>query len=160
MPETIYMASIKITLDKFYVIGIAVETTNQNAKSQQDIGKLWERFFSENIISRIPGKISDDIYCIYTDYVNKAEGNYTTILGCKVSVLNNIPEGLTGKTIPASTYLLYKSVGKLPDCVITTWKTLWQSPIERSYLSDFDVYGQKSQEANNAEVETYVSILS
>ncbi|HJP64383.1 MAG TPA: effector binding domain-containing protein, partial [Mucilaginibacter sp.] len=54
--------------EKFYIAGIAVKTINKNDRSSQDIGSLWERFMSENIMEKIPGKLSDDIYCVYTDY--------------------------------------------------------------------------------------------
>lgn len=145
-------------LEQFSVIGIAVRTTNHNGQAQKDIGELWQKFFSDNIINRIIGKISDDIYCIYTDYESDANGAYTTILGCRVAAVEVIPEGFVSKTIPKATFQLYKSTGKLPDSVLATWGHIWQTPIERRYLADFDVYGQKSQDPNNAEVETYLSV--
>jgi predicted transcriptional regulator YdeE len=148
-----------IFLEQFFVIGIAVRTTNQNGRSQKDIGELWQRFFQQNVPSQIPGKVNDNIYCIYTDYESDANGAYTTILGCKVKTLNNVPDGLVGKTIGPSTYRLYKSSGKLPDCVLATWGEIWQTSINRHYSSDFDVYGPNMQDPNNAGVETYLSVL-
>lgn len=147
-----------IDLEAFSVIGIAVRTTNQNGQSQKDIGELWQRFFAENIMSQIPDKIVDDIYCIYTDYETDANGDYTTILGCNVSTLENVPDGFVGNVIPRATYQLYQSTGKLPESVLTTWKHIWQTPIDRAYLADFDVYGQKTTDPDNTEVETYLSI--
>ncbi len=147
-----------ITLEEFHVIGIAVKTTNQNGQSQKDIGGLWENFFRDGIANKIPDKESNDIYCIYTDYESDFNGPYTTILGCKVSSLQNIPEGFAGKTIPKAKFQLYKSTGKLPETVMATWIHVWQSSIERSYIADFDVYSSKSKDPNNTDVETYVSI--
>lgn len=145
-------------LEQFFVVGIAVKTTNQNGQAQNDIGELWQRFFSANIINQIHNKVDEDLYCVYTDYESDASGAYTTILGCRVTTLENIPEGLVGKTIPKATFRLYTSKGKLPDSVLATWEYIWKAPIKRSYLADFDVYGQKSQDPNNAEVETYISV--
>lgn len=152
------MTYVTIDLEQFSVIGIAVKTTNQDGQAQNDIGGLWQRFFNDSISNQIPNKVSDDIYCIYTNYESDVNGAYTTILGCKVASLENIPEGFTGKTIPKATFQLYKSIGKLPDSVLATWGHIWQTPIERKYLADFDVYGPRSQDPNNAEVETYLSI--
>ena len=147
-----------ITLKQFFVIGISVRTTNQNGQSQKDIGELWQKFFQDNILDHIPNKVNSDIYCIYTDYESDANDPYTTILGCKVSSLENIPDGMIGKTIPETTYRLYKSLGKIPEAVLNTWFHIWQSPIERSYLADFDVYGPAPSDPNDAEVETYLSV--
>lgn len=144
--------------EQFPVIGIAVTTTNQNGQAQSDIGELWQRFFRNDIINQIPDKVNDDVYCIYTDYESDANGVYTTLLGCKVTSLENVPEGFVGKTIPKARFRLYKSTGKLPDCVLATWTYIWQTPVERRYLADFDVYGRKAQDPHNAEVKTYLSV--
>ena len=148
-----------VTLTEFDIIGIAVRTTNQNRQSQNDIGALWRKFMNENILERIPDKESANIYCIYTDYENDFNGGYTTILGCKVNVLANIPEGCIGRTIQAAAYHLYISKGKIPDCVVATWMHIWQSEIKRKWQADFDVYGPKSQDRENAEVTTYLSVV-
>ena len=146
------------TLDAFPVIGIAVRTTNENGQSQRDISLLWERFFKDNIMAQIPDKESNAIYCVYTDYESDANGAYTTLLGCKVTAIQTIPEGLAALTIPCTTYQVYKSVGKLPDSVLKTWMHIWQTPVNRSFLADFDVYGAKAQDPDHAEVETYLSV--
>ena len=153
------MIALTINLAPFSVIGIAVRTANQNGQSQSDIGELWQRFFNDHIRDRIPHKVSNDIYCIYTDYESDANGPYTVILGCKVSSLEVIPEGFVGKAIPETKFQLYRSTGKLPDSVLATWRYIWQAPIKRRYLADFDVYGEKSQDPHNTEVETYLSVL-
>jgi predicted transcriptional regulator YdeE len=147
-----------IEIEEFKVIGISVRTTNQNGQSQNDIGNLWDKFMRQNLIEQIPNKNSDEVYCIYTNYESDFNGPYTTILGCKVDSFDNIPDGLIGWTITKSNYQVYKSTGKLPDSVVKTWTNIWQSEISRKYAADFDVYGQDSQNPENAEVDTYVSI--
>jgi predicted transcriptional regulator YdeE len=146
------------TLAPFYLVGISVRTTNEGGQSGKHIGQLWEHFFKENIRAQIPDKIGNDIYCVYTDYERDASGPYTTLLGCAVSTQQTVPEGFTSKVIPGATYRVYTSAGKLPDSVLATWMHVWQTPIDRSYGADFDVYGITAQDPNNAEVKTYVSV--
>jgi predicted transcriptional regulator YdeE len=55
-------------LESFKVIGISVRTTNENRQATKDIPFLWKKFFEENISSKIPNKLSDDLYCVYTHY--------------------------------------------------------------------------------------------
>ena len=145
-------------LPSFFIIGLSVRTTNENNQAVQDIGQLWGKFLGEDVSAKIADRLSDDVYCIYTDYESDANGAYTTLLGHKVSSLDNIPEGLTGKEIPASNYHVFPSKGKLPDIVIQTWQNIWSSGIDRAYVADFERYKSDSAEPENAEVETYVSV--
>ena len=80
-----------------------------------------------------------------------------TRYGLNVTSLNEIPEGFIGKEIPETTYKHYKAVGVLPDCVGKVWGEIWQSGINRKYIADFDVYDEKAQNPQNAEVDVYVS---
>ncbi len=105
------------TLEEFQIIGIYVRTTNENEQSRKDIGELWQKFSGTNMVEQIPNKENNDIYCIYTDYESDFTGPYTTILGCKVTSIENVPEGLIGKTIPGGKFQHYTSAGKIPDCL-------------------------------------------
>lgn len=55
-------------LTDFPIIGISVRTTNENGQAIKDIGPLWERFLSENLIEKIPNKVDPTVYSVYTDY--------------------------------------------------------------------------------------------
>ncbi len=145
-------------LAKRYVVGIYVRTTNQNGQSQVDIGELWGKFYAQNLLTTIPNRVSDDVYCIYTDYESDQNAPYTSIIGYEVSTEEEIPSGMMLIEIPASKYRVYTAKGKLPDCVVGTWMHIWGSPIHRKYAADFDVYGVKSKDPLNAEVKTYLSV--
>jgi predicted transcriptional regulator YdeE len=95
---------------------------------------------------------------VYTDYESDFNGPYTTIIGCKVSSLKDIPNGLIGKTIPDSKYQVYKSTGKLSISLAKTWEEIWNSDIHRRYSADFDIYGEKARDFENAMVDTYVAV--
>lgn len=150
----------EVTLDAFTVVGISVRTTNQDHKSQGDIAKLWESFFLNGIVQTIPNKVSDDIYCIYTDYESDYTGEYTTLIGYKVSGLEGIPtnKNLIIKDFPACKYYKYISEGELPYAVGKTWAHIWQSDIDRAYVADFDIYGEEAKDPKNAKITTYLSI--
>jgi len=145
-------------METFKIIGIVVRTTNTNDQSKTDINALWNRWFTENIATRIPNTISDHLYNVYTDYESDEFGFYNTILGYKVSTLASVPKGLIGKQIPVTKYKKFVSEGKLPDCVVKTWETIWSLKFNRSYIADFDVYDPKTMNPENAIVKTYLSI--
>ncbi len=75
---------MQLELEDFEIVGIAVRTTNQNGQAEKDIGTLWENFYKDESIAKIEGKISEDLYCIYTEYEKDHLGAYTTILGYQI----------------------------------------------------------------------------
>lgn len=146
-------------IQEFYVIGISVRTSNENGQAAKDIPALWNTFFSEGILDQIPNKIDSNIYCIYTDYESDYTKPYTTILGCKVANLENIPTGMVGKIIAEATYKPFVAKGdKLDETVYKEWTKIWNSNLNRSYTSDFEVYGPKSQQPDNVEVDIYIAV--
>ena len=122
-----------------FVAGIAVRTTNQDSRSQTDIGNLWSKFMSENIAGQIAARLSDDIYCVYTDYENDHTGWYTTVLGCRIESPHD-SGGMFTALIPKGSYRLYKPEGEVPGCVINTWRQIWTDCRGRNYIADYDLY--------------------
>lgn len=147
-------------IEPFKIIGIAIETTNENRKAAQDLGKLWERFFSENIAGKIPNKISDEICSIYTDYESNYKGKYTCMIGLKVDSLTDIPKDLVGREFMGGKYHKFIAKGKMPKAVQDTWQEIWAKDeiLNRSYTADFEVYGEKSQLGENSEVEIFIAV--
>lgn len=149
----------QIKTDGFKLIGIKLphKTSNVDGKSQADCGNLWHRFNEETIKDKIPGKISDDIYAVYYGYDGDHTTQFSYFIGCRVKMDTRTPEGLDGVFIPAGKYQRIIARGPMPDCVINAWKKIWASKDSRGYQYDFEVYGEKSKDWKNAEVEIYVS---
>ena len=150
---------METTMKQFKIIGISIRTTNENNQAMNDIPALWNKFLSENLIKEIPNKLSPEIYCIYTEYEKDHTKPYTTILGCKVGNLNEIPEGMIGKEFAGGKYKKFIAKGDTTKgCVVQEWLKIWNSDLEREYTADFEVYGGNAQNPENAEVEIYVAI--
>ena len=144
----------------FKVIGISIRTTNANSQSQQDLGKLWGQFFAENIIAKIPNKISSHILCIYTDYESDYSGEYTTIIGVPVSILEEVPSGLIGREFEADNFRKFVAKGVMTSAVVNTWIDIWQrdKELNRKYSYDFEFYGESSNKGEQSEVEIFVAV--
>ena len=146
-----------VNLDKFYIAGISVRTNNLNSKSKEDISKLWDEWFADGISDLINNKLSNNIYCAYTEYESDFNGDYTVIIGCTVKDFDGLPSELIKLEINHISYRKYDSFGKIPDIVLNNWEKIWQSKdIIRAYKTDFDVYIGNDME--NMEVITYVSV--
>ncbi len=148
-----------ITIEEFFIIGLSIRTTNENEQSATDIPALWNKFMSENTIENIPNKIDSSIYAVYAEYEKDYTKPYTTILGCKVSSLENIPTGMIGKTIAKETYKQFTAKGKLADgIVIQKWIEIWNTDLKRKYTADFEIYGEKASNPENAEVPIFIAL--
>jgi predicted transcriptional regulator YdeE len=142
------------------VIGISIRTTNANNQSRQDLGKLWGQFFAENIAAKIPNKISSSILCIYTDYESDYTGKYTSIIGVPVSTLEEIPNGFIGREFKPDNFQKFVAKGEMTSAVVNTWIDIWQrdKELNRKYSYDFELYGEKSNNGDNSEVEIFVAL--
>jgi predicted transcriptional regulator YdeE len=147
------------TIPSFSIIGIAVRTSNENGKAVKDIPALWQQFMSNGLLEKIPNKLSHDIYCLYTDYEKDHTKPYTTIIGCKVAHLNEVPEGMIGKAITSGSYDKQVVKGNINEgLVYNAWLKIWDSKLERVYSTDFEIYGEKAMDPNQAEVDIFVAI--
>lgn len=144
----------------FKIIGISTRTTNQNNQSQTDLGKLWGQFFADGIIDRIPNKISGDILAIYTDYVSDFKEAYTTLIGVPVSTLDEVPEGLIGREFLPDNFEKFVAKGEMPQAVVDVWVDVWNrdAELKRKYSYDFELYGAKSQNGTESEVDIYITV--
>jgi predicted transcriptional regulator YdeE len=149
----------KETIQPFNVIGIAVRTTNENGQSGKDIPALWNLFITEGIIHQIPNKIDTDLYCIYTEYEKDHTKPYTTILGCKVSSLQDIPAGMNGISFKEGPYEKITAKGNIQEgLVFNEWLKIWESAMPRAFTADYEVYGAKASDPENAEVDIFIAI--
>lgn len=147
-----------VNKESFQVIGIEIQTSNE--KIMIDIPKIWEKFYVENIKEKIPNKISSDVLAVYTNYEGNHTKPYTYFLCCEVNSLDSVPEGMVGRTISSAQYQVFTAKGKMPDKIVEAWQYIWSPEIEnkRSYIADFEVYGEKYGNPENSEVDIYIGI--
>ena len=142
------------------LIGIALphKTSNVNEQAMADCGQLWQRFEQEGIFNTIPGKTAFEIYAVYHDYDGDHTQPYAYFIGCPVAEGTEVPEGLQKLEIPAQEYTHIVAKGKMPTCVADAWRDIWQADHNRAYGFDFEIYGAKAADWNDAEVDIYLSV--
>lgn len=145
--------------ETFHIIGIDIRTSNQEGKAAQDIPALWNRFLSQNLMEKIPSKTGSELFCIYTEYEGDHNLPYTCLLGCKVANIGNVPEGMRGMTFTTQKLEKFTAKGNLQQGVVyNKWLEIWEEKIDRTYTFDFEVYGEKAQNPEAAEVDIYISV--
>jgi len=149
----------KTQKSEFKLIGLKLDkkTTNEGGKSSIDCGSLWQKFERENLVERIPDKLSEEIYAVYFDYEGDHTKPFSYFIGCKVKMDTDVLKGMDSLLVPSENYAMVIAKGKMPDCVANSWKEIWNSNIERAYNFDFEKYDERSKDWSNAEVEIFVS---
>ena len=76
----------------------------------------------------------------------------------------NLPIGLDTLVIPTQNYIKFTNgPGSMPDVVQKPWQQIWQmSPVVlggiRSYVADFEIYDERSQDHQNIILDIYIGI--
>jgi predicted transcriptional regulator YdeE len=151
--------------DEFTVVGIAVRTSNaEQMTPERPIGKQWERLFKEGVLAAIPNKADGNIVALYTEYASDKDGEYTYVLGARVTKVESVPAGMVVKNVPAGRCAVFTSErGPVQKVVVEMWQKVWATPKsalggDRTYKADFEVYDQRAKNPADSVVDLYVSV--
>ena len=149
----------------FTVVGIAVRTSNAKEMTADGvIGKQWGRLMAEGLLAKIPNKADQTIVAVYTDYASDHDGEYTFVLGARVTSDTDIPVGMVAKKIPAGRYALFTTEkGPAAKVVPEAWMRINSLPKsavggDRTYGADFEIYDERASDPGSAQVDVYVGI--
>ncbi len=149
----------------FTVVGIAVRTSNAEQMTEaRPIGKQWERLFKEGMLAAIPNKADGNILAVYSEYASDKDGEYTYLLGARVTKVEKLPDGMTVKNVPAGRYAVFTSErGPVQRVVVEMWRRVWETPKsalggDRTYRADFELYDKRAQNPADAVVDLYVAV--
>lgn len=145
------------TLSEQKIIGISIRTDNSEA-GKAKIKMLWQKFYQEKILEKIPDKVSDEIFAIYTNYEKDETKAYNFIIGAKVFDNSKAPIGMVSHTIPEQKYAIFDAFGTMPQALIKSWQEIWKAKIERKFSSDFEIHNEYSNQGDESEIEIYISV--
>jgi predicted transcriptional regulator YdeE len=150
---------------QFFVIGISARTTNAKEMTADGIiGKQWGRLMQEGLLARIPNKADQNIVAVYTDYASDHNGEYTYVLGARVTSDVDVPAGMVAKRVPAGPYAMFTTEKGAPQKVVPeTWIRINSLPRtaaggDRQYRADFEIYDERARDPQNAQVDVYIGI--
>src|SRR2546421_3478689 len=95
--------------------------------------------------------------CVSSAYKSDARVFFKILAGGEVGLAPHVPPPLQLVSIPAGTYLVFQSGGRLPDSVIRGWQEVWKffdrsDAPARAYTCDIEIY------PNAETVEIWVAI--
>ncbi len=147
------------------LVGITCRTNNaaefnpQTAKISQTVQKYFHQT-TPILNQKNPGTT----LTAYTQYESDYNGDYTFFVGAEVTSFDEVSPDFETLIIPAQHYAKFTSdPGKMPEVCINVWQQIWAmmpSDLggERTYVTDFEVYDERSLPQNNAVLDIYVGI--
>ena len=148
-----------VQVSGFQVVGLTTVTQNVGDQAAIAIGGMMQRFMGEGLMQQIPHRLSDEVVSVYCEYEGDYTQPYRVVLGCKVSQVGELPEGMYAITIPDGTYTPFIAAGDLTQGVVAEeWGKIWDTPLDRAYQADFEVYGERAQNIHAAEVDIFIGL--
>jgi len=153
------------------LIGITTRTNNTHIfeadPSTNKIALTVTKYFHNGLANQIPHrKKPGTTYCVYTNYESDEKGKYTYFIGEEVTSFDNLEEGFETLIIPAQAYAKFTNEpGPMPQVCVDMWKSIWaMTPDElggkRTYVADFEIYDERSQDHQNVILDIYIGIKS
>ena len=142
-----------VELEEKIIEGIMIRTTNQDGKSMQDIGKTWQRLFTEGVYEKIQNKVNNKTIGLYTEYEGDYTKPYTFVAGAEVSEKNN-----NYKIIEKGKYAKFVITGDVQNSVGQAWQEIWNMNLKRKYTCDFEEYQNNQEDMQNQEIHIYIAL--
>lgn len=151
--------------DGFFVVGYQVRTNNASeGKGRSAIGKLWQRLGDERFIQNIPHRTDNNITVVYSEYAGDETGDYSYLLGSRVSSADDLPPGMVSlRVLPGRYAIVTTKVGQMPGVLQDAWRRIWRMrPAalggKRAFLTDYEVYDQRSVDSHHAQVDIHLGL--
>jgi predicted transcriptional regulator YdeE len=152
--------------DELFIVGIEARTTAAKEMSAQGvIPQQWQKFMQEGVLQKIPNKADQNIYAVVTDFADKRYGEYSVVIGARVTDKSQVPAGLVLKTIPADKYAIFQTdKGPARQVVPAAWQKIADSEdkgelgFTRTYKADYELFDGQAMDPQNLQAELHVGV--
>ncbi|MBX3659347.1 MAG: effector binding domain-containing protein [Ramlibacter sp.] len=130
-----------------HVVGIELRT--HNAEAFQTIPPHWQRFGQDGVVQRVPDRLSQDVYAVYTHFENAGRNNqglYSLVIGAAVPASAPVPDGMVRVVVPASRRAVFPVPPGRPDLVGEQWQAIWQRhDLRKTFVAEYERYGPEGR---------------
>ncbi len=126
-----------------HVIGIELRTSNEEAA--QTIPPFWQHVAARQVLAGIAGRTDTDVLAVYTHFAHAGidnQGPYSLVIGARVTPDAPVPDGMLRVVVPASRRAVFAVDRGRPELVGAAWQRIWQEPLARTCIADYERYGE------------------
>ncbi|SDZ29067.1 GyrI-like domain-containing protein [Herbiconiux ginsengi] len=124
------------------VVGLPLRTSNEAAATT--IPPHWEAFSTAGGTEQVPGRLSEDVFAVYTDFEHEGVSNsgyYTLVIGCRVAHDAAPPASLVRVVVPASDRVVFPVAAGRSDLVGAAWQEIWaRTDLPKTFVADYERY--------------------
>jgi len=148
---------------EFTVVGLELKTTTEKGKNFREIPQFWHDVLTEGLMQSVPNKKhAESMLGICMDF--QADGSFSYVIGVEVINTDDVPITMVSRIIPAGTYAKFTAIGPLPHAIQDTVKYIYrewlpESGYCRADAPDFELYDERVERGDQAEVDIYVPII-
>lgn len=147
-----------VNKEAFNVVGIRYFGSNQN----NEIPQTWNSFLQQKV--KIKHQLNPETTYGMCEHVSDLtdDSEFAYIACVEVDSLEEIPEGMSGKTVAANQYAVFTHKGSV-DRLGDTYEYIYgnwfmKSDYERTEDDDFELYDQRFTNDENSEMEIFIPI--
>ncbi|HEY2494374.1 MAG TPA: effector binding domain-containing protein [Paenibacillus sp.] len=148
---------------EFIIVGKPIQVTTKDGENFRRIPKFWEECNEDGTTARLCNiGIDKDLLGICMDVQHDQE-QLTYVIAVEDSS-GAIVEGLVSRSIPASTWAVFTSIGPMPRAIQSVWKRIFQewfpaTGYEHSGGAELEVYPLGDTSAEDYRCEIWVPIV-
>lgn len=158
----------KVHLENIRLLGIATHTNNHDElnPTTAKIPNFIQYYHQERIADKFGHHVNPGVtYCVYADYENGVDGNYTYFVGEEVSsIVDEDHTLLRALVIPNGSYAKFSvGPGPISQIIPAAWQQIWQMNEQqlggkRRFEADFELYDRRSRDTDNAIVDIFIGL--
>jgi AraC family transcriptional regulator len=147
---------------EFLVIGPAIKCTIEDEENIKRIPLFWEEEMAKNTLDKIPNAVNPTTcYGVCMDFESP---KFTYMIAKEVSSLDDVPDDMIGRTVPAATYAVFTARGPCTKAIQDTTRYIYstwlpESGYEHAMTADLEVYDERCSDDDTSEVDIYIPIV-
>lgn len=163
----LYMQPQIVELPKMHVIGFSITTSTEGGRNRKEIPEFWQQYMNNGWAEQIPGKVNPNVELGVCTAMEK-DGSFRYIIGSVVEEAQTVPEGLTGYTIPSTTYAVFTTppvdvVEKFSPSIHKTWDVIFSewfpaSGYEHAEAPEIEWYDERCHTNTGKQMDIYIPV--
>jgi AraC family transcriptional regulator len=142
--------------EAFRVVGKSIQVSTQENEHSRQIAKFWEACNQDGTAAKLSSKGKDE------NLLGIMVNMHTYMIACKTD-LTSCEEGFTSKTIPASSWATFTSVGPLPGSIQNLFVRIYQewfpsTGFEHAKAPILEIYPPGDTSAKDYRCEVWIPI--
>ncbi|USB33069.1 AraC family transcriptional regulator [Paenibacillus sp. YPG26] len=150
--------------EEYEVAGKLIQVTTRDGENHRDIPKFWEVCNTDGTSDRLFSIAEDKALRGICLDMQQEQELFNYMIGARVSPGTPLEEGFTVRTIPASTWAVFTSVGPMPGAIEDVWIRVFQdwfpsTGYEHAAGPEIELYPMGDVSSDSYQCEVWIPVI-